>query len=125
MSVATPIPEKGDTDGSAISSQDVNGAAVFNVAGERLGHIDHLVIDKKSGVISYAVMGFGGFMGIGEEHHPIPWRALRYDTDLQGYVTDITADMLVAAPDRPEDWATNREYAASAYGYYGVTPFWM
>ena len=125
MSVITPIPRTGDTDGTAISSADVTGTAVYSPNGDHLGHIDHLIIDKQSGAISWAVMGFGGFLGLGEDHHPIPWRALRYDTQLDGYVTDITADMLKGAPERPEDWATNRDYATNAYGYYGISPYWV
>lgn len=124
MSIATPIPAEGETGGSAITSSDVNGTRVFSAQGDQLGHIDHLVIDKTSGAISYAVMGFGGFLGLGEEHHPLPWRALRYDRALGGYVTDVTKDQLTNAPRRPDDWAENRDYANSLYGHYGVAPYW-
>lgn len=125
MSVITPIPRTGDTDGTAISSADVTGTAVYSPNGDHLGHIDHLIIDKQSGAISWAVMGFGGFLGLGEDHHPIPWRALRYDPTLNGYVTGITRDQLTGAPDRPEDWRSNRDYAEAASGWYGVPPYWI
>ncbi len=119
------IPEAGQTGGATITSKDVNGTAVFSPAGEKLGSIDHLVIDKRSGNIAYAVMGFGGFLGMGEDHHPIPWKKLRYDVNLGGYVTDITKAQLEGAPRRPADWRDNRDWAASTYGYYGVAPYWM
>lgn len=56
-----------------ISSDKVNGTAVYSRTGEQIGTIDHLTIDKATGKVAYAVMGFGGFLGIGEDHHPIPW----------------------------------------------------
>ena len=119
------IPEDGMTGSGSISSADVNGTRVFSPGGEELGSIDHLVIDKRSGVISYAVMGFGGFLGLGEDHHPIPWKKLHYDTRLGGYVTDITKAQLEGAPARPDDWRDNRDWSASTYGYYGVPPYWL
>lgn len=110
---------------SVISSTDVNGTTVYSPTGEHLGSIDHLMIDKQSGNVAYAVMGFGGFLGLGEAHHPVPWRKLRYDTSLNGYVTDITKEQLEGAPARPDDWRENRDYATSVYGYYGVAPYWI
>ena len=73
---------------SMVSSNDVNGTSVYGGDGNQIGHIDHLMIDKKSGNVAYAVMGFGGILGIGED--PIPWNALRYDITRDGFVTDIT-----------------------------------
>ncbi len=119
------IPQEGETWGGSISSSDVNGTRVYSPGGEHLGHIDHLIIDKRSGVISYAVMSFGGFLGLGADHHPIPWKKLRYDTRLDGYVTDITREQLEGAPERPENWREDRDWAARNYGYYGVPPYWL
>ncbi|WP_136685914.1 PRC-barrel domain-containing protein [Falsirhodobacter xinxiangensis] len=110
---------------SVISSTDVNGTTVYSPTGEHLGSIDHLMIDKQSGNVAYAVMGFGGFLGLGEAHHPVPWRKLRYDTSLNGYVTDITKEQLEGAPARPENWQDDRNWATSVYGYYGVAPYWL
>lgn len=73
-----------------VSSSDVNGTEVYGSDGANIGSIDHLMIDKQSGKVAYAVMGFGGFLGLGEEHHPVPWSKLRYDTAKNGFVTDIT-----------------------------------
>ncbi|WP_165612582.1 PRC-barrel domain-containing protein [Limimaricola pyoseonensis] len=110
---------------TTISSDRVNGTEVFGKDGGRVGHIDHLVIDKKSGKITYAVMGFGGFLGMGEEHHPIPWAKLDYDTDLGGYRTDITEDQLRGAPARPERWFEDRRWEEATYAHYGAPYYWI
>jgi hypothetical protein len=81
-----------------ISSEKVDGTAVYSPAGERLGDVHHLMIDKYTGQVEYAVMSFGGFLGIGESYHPLPWDKLTYDTGLGGYVVDIEARQLEAAP---------------------------
>lgn len=81
-----------------ISSAEVAGTKVFNTKGEHVGEINHFVIDKPSGKIAYAVMGFGGFMGMGENEHPIPWGALTFDRDKGGYVTEISKAQLEGAP---------------------------
>lgn len=119
------IPEEGETHSSTVTSSDVNGTAVYSPAGDHLGDIDHLVIDKKSGNIAYAVMAFGGFLGMGAAHRPIPWKKLRYENRFGGYVTDITQAQLEAEPTRPDDWRDNRDWATQNYGYYGVNPYWI
>jgi hypothetical protein len=81
-----------------ISSEDVEGTNVFDLQGKKIGEIDHLMIDKVSGRVTYAVMSFGGFLGLGHSHRPIPWAALKYDTNLNGYVTGITEDRPRDAP---------------------------
>ena len=64
----------------------------------KIGEVDHLMIDKISGRVTYAVMSFGGFLGLGHSHYPIPWGALKYDTKLDGYVTGISEQQLKDAP---------------------------
>ena len=81
-----------------ISSGKVDGTAVYNTAGEHLGSIHHMMIDKFTGHVEYAVMSFGGFLGMGESYHPLPWKTLTYDTRLGGYVTDVTRVRLEGAP---------------------------
>ncbi|MBC7140043.1 MAG: PRC-barrel domain-containing protein [Defluviimonas sp.] len=108
-----------------ISSKDVNGTRVFSPRGEKLGHIDELMIDKPSGKVAYAVLAFGGILGMGEEHHPIPWSKLRYDTDLDGYVTDITPDQLQGAPARRDDWRRDRRWEEDYFSYFGAVPYWV
>jgi hypothetical protein len=107
-----------------ISSDKVEGTSVYNRAGESLGSVYTLMIDKYSGLVSYAVMSFGGFLGIGESYHPLPWRALTYDTRLGGYVVDIDKDRLVDAPryGTDEDPFADDEYGAKVDAYYRTTP---
>ena len=81
-----------------ISSEKVDGTAVYDRRGERLGSVHHLMIDKYTGQVAYAVMSFGGFLGIGESYHPLPWKMLKYDTRLGGYVVDLDRDRLQGAP---------------------------
>ncbi len=77
-----------------ISSEKVDGTAVYSRDGEKLGSIHHFMVGKRSGRVSYAVMSFGGLFGMGEDYYPLPWDSLTYDTSRKGYVVDITKDML-------------------------------
>lgn len=108
-----------------ISSADVQGTRVFSPDGERLGTIDELMIDKVSGKVAYALMGFGGFLGMGEDHYPIPWSKLHYDVELDGYVTGITRAELEAAPARTEDWRRDRRWEEGYFNYWGAAPYWV
>ena len=110
---------------SMVSSADVNGTEVYSHAGEHLGEINHLMIDKQSGHIAYAVMSFGGFLGIGAGEHPLPWKKLSYDTNLGGFVTDVTGEQLTGAPERSDGWFDDRDYQRRSYDYYGVSPYWL
>lgn len=108
-----------------VSSRDVEGTTVYSLSGEKLGHIEELEIDKQSGRIAFAVLGFGGFLGFGQGRHPIPWGKLRYDLGLDGYVTDLTPAQVEAAPARAEDWYRDREWERASYRYYGLSPYWV
>ena len=68
-----------------------------NRVGERLGEVYNFMVDKYSGQVAYAVMSFGGFLGIGERYHPLPWKVLAYDTSLRGYVVDLDEEKLRGA----------------------------
>ena len=81
-----------------ISSEDVQGTEVYGPDGKNIGEIDHLIIDKISGRVGYAVMSFGGFLGLGHSHYPIPWGALSYDKSLGGFRTNITEGQLETHP---------------------------
>jgi len=107
-----------------ITSDRVNGTPVLGAGGVQVGVIDHLVIEKISGRISYAVMSFGGFLGLGQDHYPIPWAALRYDPDLEGYVTGITEDQLRDAPSASGDWVRDRRWEETAHAHYGLPFTW-
>ncbi|WP_336492706.1 PRC-barrel domain-containing protein [Methylobacterium nigriterrae] len=82
-----------------IESDHIEGTAVFDANGKRIGSIKRLVIEKISGHVAYAVTSFGGFLGVGSEVHTIPWEQLHYDTKLHGYHTTITAEQLRQAPE--------------------------
>ncbi len=81
-----------------IAADKVEGTAVYDRAGEKLGSIHNVMIDKHTGRVIYAVMSFGGFLGIGERYHPLPWSVLHYDVTQSGYVVDLTRERLEAAP---------------------------
>jgi sporulation protein YlmC with PRC-barrel domain len=87
-----------NTSGYVISSDKVEGTSVFNGTGDKLGSIDDLMIDKRTGHIRYAVLEFGGFLGIGTDRYPIPWNVLRYDTAKDGYVVPLDKNNLENAP---------------------------
>ncbi|PAM97023.1 photosystem reaction center subunit H, partial [Streptomyces sp. Alain-F2R5] len=70
-----------------IGSDKVEGTAVYGADSQKIGNIERVMIDKTSGKVSYAVLSFGGFLGIGDDHYPLPWQSLKYDTNLEGYVT--------------------------------------
>ena len=107
-----------------ISSQKVDGTAVYNHEGENLGTVDHLMIDKFSGQVAYAVMSFGGFLGIGSSYHPLPWNALNYDVNLGGYRVDVNRARLEAAPrytaSTEPNWS-DRAYTDRVDQHWGVS----
>lgn len=92
-----------DETGTLIAADKVQGTAVYDGGGERLGTIDSLMLNKRSGKVAYAVMSFGGFLGIGERYHPLPWDKLTYDTDKGGYNVGATQDELRAGPTYSRD----------------------
>jgi len=85
-----------------------------------------VMLDKFSGQIAYAVMGFGGFLGLGEDHYPIPWERLTYNPKLGGYEVNITDEQLKNAPHYAtgEEWKWDRTQGQRIYDYYGVPPYW-
>jgi hypothetical protein len=102
----------------------VNGTTVYNRAGEKLGSIYDVMLEKISGRAEYAIMSFGGFLGIGDRYHPLPWQALTYDPSQGGYVVNIDRSRLAGAP----SYAANETgmWEDPAYGrqvndYYGFT----
>ena len=100
-----------DTGGHLIAASKVNGTSVYNTAGETLGSVYDVMLDKASGKVEYAILSFGGFLGIGDKYHPLPWRLLRYDTAQGGYVANLDRRTLEGAP----------SYAASDMGMWDDT----
>lgn len=115
-------PLERDETSRLISSDKVGGTSVYSTSGEKLGSVDHLMIGKRSGRVEYAVMSFGGFLGMGEKYHPLPWDALDYDTDRDGYVVDTNREQLEKAPtfERGNEPEWDRNYGETVYTYYGV-----
>jgi PRC-barrel domain len=111
---------------SLIGSDKVEGSAVYGSDQKKIGSIDRVMIDKMSGKVAYAVISYGGFLGMGEDHYPTPWASLKYDTQLGGYVTGVTADQLKGAPKyaSDNDWSWSRENDQRVYDYYKATPYW-
>jgi len=108
-----------------IGSDKVEGTAVYGANNQKIGTIERVMIDKVSGKVSYAVLSFGGFLGIGDDHYPQSWPSLKYDTSLEGYVTGITEDQLRGAPKYRDESAWNWSdpvAGRSVNDYYGV-PF--
>lgn len=106
--------------GSLIASDKVEGTAVYGVDGHKIGRIENVMIDKISGQVAYAVLSFGGFLGMGDDHYPLPWSMLKYDTKLGGYKVNITRDQLENAPKfRGEDnWDWSDEYIEEVDTHY-------
>jgi hypothetical protein len=112
---------------SLIGSDKVEGTPVYRSNGDRVGQIERVMIDKLSGKVAYAVMSFGGFMGIGEDYYPLPWSLLSYNPDLEGYEVNITEQQLKGAPkySKHENWDwSDRARGEKVYDYYRVAPFW-
>lgn len=106
-----------------ISSQKVDGTAVYNHNSDRLGTVDHLMIDKFTGQVEYAVMSCGGFLGMGESYNPVPWKSLTYDVNLGGYVMDADRARLEQSPrfqsSTQPNWS-DRGYTERVDEYWGV-----
>ena len=107
-----------------VSSDRVIGTDVYGVSDEDIGQIDHLLIEKVSGKIAYAIMNFGGFLGLAHKYYPIPWTALKYDTGLGGYRTGITESQLRDAPEFSDDLVEDRDWETRTHQHYGVPPYW-
>jgi hypothetical protein len=112
-------------DHSLVAASDVSGQAVYGANDERVGTIDRVMIDKVSGKVAYAVMSFGGVLGIGGDERPVPWNTLSYDTGLGGFRTNITEDQLNAAPRAESGWENNRDWHDRTHAAYGTTPYYM
>lgn len=118
-------PQSRGSGSALVPSTAVDGTDVYGRDGRKVGHIDHLMIDKQSGNVAYAVMHFGGFLGLGEQEHTVPWRGLSYDTSLGGFVTDITEEQLEGAPRPTGDWTSDRDYEARLHDHYQLGYYWI
>jgi PRC-barrel domain len=123
--MATTVDDRRETV-SLIGSDKVEGTAVYGADNKKIGSVPRVMIDKISGKVAYAVVSFGGFLGMGEDYYPLPWPQLTYDTQLGGYRVGVTENQLKGAPKftRSTDWDwSNRQNDRRVYEYYN-TPLW-
>lgn len=112
-----------------IPADRVNGTEVVSKSGEKLGKIEDVAIEKVSGDVAYAILSFGGMLGIGAQYHAVPWKLLKYDLDQRAYVIPLEKSELEKAPMIDESqlsgWSDemNRDEIYRFYGTYGLTPF--
>ncbi len=120
-SMADREPEYVETS-SLIASDMVEGTAVYIRDGEKIGRILNFMVNKHSGQVEYAVMSFGGFLGMGEDHYPLPWKKLKYVVARHGFVVDIDKDKLANAPkhDRGNEPVYDATYGLIVNSYYGM-----
>ncbi|HWA02682.1 MAG TPA: PRC-barrel domain-containing protein [Rhizomicrobium sp.] len=114
---------------SAILASKVKGTSVYNTKGDKIGHVEDIVLDKTSDHIMFAALGFGGVMGLGEKYYPIPWSVLDYSPDRGGYVVPLTTDVIRNAPAYDLDDLTKGDGSIGqirqkAYSYYNAKPDW-
>ena len=121
MAEATSI-----TTGTLIAAEKVRGTSVYNLAGDKLGSVEDIMIDKVSGRAIYAVMSFGGFLGMGEEHYPLPWATLRYDVQKGGYMVNLDKKQLEGAPSyaRGSEFKWTPDYGRKVDSFYKVPSAW-
>ena len=124
----SPASEATSSKNPLIAGARVAGTDVYNTAGDHLGEIYDVMLDKQTGKVAYAIMSFGGFLSLGEKYHPIPWSVLDFDTDRGGYIVPLTKEKLEAAPmydsEGEPDWE-DKAYGKRVHDYYGTMPYWM
>jgi hypothetical protein len=110
-----------------IGSDKVEGTNVYRSNGDKVGSIERIMIDKYSGKVAYAVMSFGGFLGIGHDHYPVPWARLDYNEKLGGYEMNISEQELKGAPKfaAGSDWSWDETKGKEVYDYYRIRPYWI
>lgn len=109
---------------SAIRAKKVIGTAVKDTSGQKIGEVEDVVLDKLSNNVMFAVVGFGGFLGMGEKYHPVPWSSLDYDESEGAYIVNFTREQLEAAPSDSIEALTSDDsmaYRDRAFEYYGVS----
>ena len=108
-----------------IAADKVEGTSVYDASGEKIGTVDDVMIDKISGKVAYAVVSYGGFLGMGKDHYPLPWGVLDYDTEKGGYVVGLDRDLLKKGPTEESAQWSDPAWNRRLHDYYGVAPYWM
>jgi sporulation protein YlmC with PRC-barrel domain len=110
-----------------LSASTLIGDEIRNNNGETLGKLEEIMIDLDEGRVAYAVLSFGGFLGVGDKLFAIPWQALTVDTDNEEVVFDVQKDALEQAPGfDKDDWpeTIDRDWLGEVFTYYGYEPYW-
>jgi hypothetical protein len=109
-----------------IGSDKVEGTAVYGTDEKKIGKLERVMLDKASGKVAYAVLSFGGFLGMGEDYYPTPWSLLKYDTNLGGYRTNLTKNQIEKAPKYSQStgWNWSRDNDRRVYDYYKAQSYW-
>ena len=113
--------------GIVLSASTLKGDKVVNLQGEDMGKIEEIMIDLDRGRIAYAVLSFGGFLGLGDKLFAIPWQAFTVDTEHKRLVLNANREILVKAPGFDKtNWPdmTDLAWGSNLYGYYGYKPYW-
>ncbi|MBN9555119.1 MAG: PRC-barrel domain-containing protein [Alphaproteobacteria bacterium] len=115
---------------TAILASKVKGTSVYNNAGEKIGTVEDVVLDKLSNQIMFAALGFGGLMGIGEKYYPVPWSMLDYSEDRGGYVVPLDKARIENAPaydlkDLTKHDGSLGSIREKTYNYYKVNRDWQ
>ena len=111
---------------SAIRAKKVIGTAVKDKSGSKIGVIEDVVLDKESNNIMFAVVGFGGFLGMNEKYHPVPWETLDYDETEGAYLVNYSKAQLEAAPAGSIEELTRDDggFRERTYEYYKAPRTW-
>lgn len=110
-----------------LSASSLIGDQVYNWENEKLGHIEEIMVDLTRGTVAYAVLSFGGLMGVGEKLFAVPWSALSVDTDNECLVFDVPKEKLESAQGfSKDDWPdfANETWARQVHDLYGKQPYW-
>jgi sporulation protein YlmC with PRC-barrel domain len=117
------MQDASDTSGRVIAADKVQGTTVYDRAGEKLGSVEDIMIDKISGKACYAVLSFGGFLGMGTKEYPLPWEKLNYDVNMGGFVVDIDKAALDSAPVYAEGAMQEHDWRAVDTHYNTRSPY--
>ncbi|MET0248545.1 MAG: PRC-barrel domain-containing protein [Sphingobium sp.] len=125
MATNAELPAAGPFQARAlISADDVRGKTVYGRDGDKLGTIDKLILDERTGQVAYIILSTGGFLGLGQSYHPVPWSAFRYDETQGGYAAAIDKRLLEGAPSFRPDSAPvfDEAYGQRVTDYFGLPP---
>jgi sporulation protein YlmC with PRC-barrel domain len=107
-----------------LETSKVPGTSVYGNTHDEIGSVDDLIVDTMTGKVRYAILSFGGFLGLGKSQYVIPWTALKWDAELNGYVTGVTEEQLKMSPDIDPLSLRNREYEMRLHNAYGAPNYW-